>query len=86
MRQLRLVILCAGVLGGCVAPTEFATGYASNPSPRDAARAAFAQATATLGDKPLKGIVFAVYYPPAGFSPATPRTYKHYMWYFCPSS
>lgn len=76
MRRLSLIILCMSLLGGCVEPTEFATGYASNASPRDAARAAFAQATAGLGEKPLKGVVFAVYYPPAGFSPATPEAYR----------
>ena len=48
---------------GCGEPPTFATGASAEPNPGIAGRQAARQAIAALNGKPLKGLVYTVYYP-----------------------
>ncbi|MCK5114411.1 MAG: hypothetical protein KAR11_06585, partial [Phycisphaerae bacterium] len=78
MKKFAIIISCIFLLvllAGCGTPPKFATGYSSNDDPATAARKATQDAIAALGDVPVKGLVFVVYYPKDGIDADNPAQY-----------
>ncbi len=60
---------------GCGGSPSFATSCCYDPNPQQAASKAVAEAVEKLKGKPVKGLIFAVYYEKASFTPKEPGDY-----------
>jgi hypothetical protein len=70
-----LVVGMVGLFAGCGGSPSFATGCNYDDNPQQAASKAAADAIAKLKGKPVKGLVFAVYYEKASFTAKEPGEY-----------
>ncbi len=78
MKKVLFIIFLACVCGmtiGCGSQPKFATAWSANDDPALAGQEAAKKAISQLGDLPLKGLIFTVYYEKKGFTPADPTQY-----------